>query len=106
MATHGRDSRPDIQEEHHVDIARAEQVFHDLERRLSRFSQVSVSAAAQPHDPHSGTSTLAEKETDDVEKGEGRFNLKEYLSASNDANQKAGIKHKVSIVAFTTAERT
>lgn len=62
---------------HHVDIQQAEYVFNQLSRSLSQRSQ--------PEKPG------------DVEKSEdaeGRFDLREYLQSSNDANQSAGIKHK------------
>jgi len=66
----------------HVDVAKAEQEFHALERRLS----------ARGASPESSVSTGV-----DAEKGEDQsqpFNLREYLASSNDANQQAGIKHK------------
>ncbi|KAJ7596495.1 ABC-2 type transporter-domain-containing protein [Mycena floridula] len=64
-----------------IDVVAAEEQFNALARRLSR-----------PADDDSSTNAA------DVEKGkEGvnePFNLREYLTASNDANQAAGIKHK------------
>jgi len=72
-------------QQHHVDIQQAEKAFNALEKQLTKHSESSGS-----------TATRKEK---DVEKGtEGdvdRFDLREYLSSSNDANQRAGIKHKV-----------
>jgi ATP-binding cassette subfamily G (WHITE) protein 2 (SNQ2) len=64
----------------HVDIASAEAKFNELARELSRHSEL-------------------EKPTADVEKGDGAenggaFDLREYLTSSNDANDAAGIKHK------------
>ena len=74
--------------QHHVDIAKAEAAFHDLERTFSQRS----SKQSKP-----STSTL--KANYDAEKAEPSpedqpFDLREYLSSSNDANQSAGIKHK------------
>jgi hypothetical protein len=62
----------------HVDVASAEAQFNDLARELSRHSEPKTSDA-------------------DVENGdvaEGVFDLREYLTSSNDANDAAGIKHK------------
>jgi len=67
---------------HHVDVEQAEAVFNDLARQLSRRSESSASTAAVRD---------LEKDGDAV----ARFDLREYLSSSNDANQQAGIKHKV-----------
>ncbi|KAF8899244.1 ABC-transporter [Infundibulicybe gibba] len=71
-----------------VDVHRAEQEFNALSRRLSARSD-----QAKQRDSKSTLNT-----THDVEKGvsDGShvFNLRDYLSSSNDANQKAGIKHK------------
>lgn len=71
--------------EHHVDVVEAEARFNELSRQLTLRSQGSPS----------------ETEADfkkDIEKGEAEretgFDLREYLSSSNDANQAAGIKHK------------
>lgn len=72
-----------------IDVQEAEREFADLSRRLS----------APKSDVYS-TSTVDGNGSKDLEKGgqnerEGVFDLKEYLSASNDANQAAGLKHKV-----------
>ncbi|EPQ60137.1 hypothetical protein GLOTRDRAFT_67504 [Gloeophyllum trabeum ATCC 11539] len=56
-----------------VDVNRAEATFNELSRRLS---QKSVSKDA------------------DLEKGKAAFDLREYLTSSNDAHQQAGIRHK------------
>lgn len=74
---------------HHVDVQRAEDIFNELSRQLSRRST---------EDPNrTRTGSLADKARD-LEKlgteGEERFDLREYLQSSNDANQSAGIKHK------------
>ncbi|KAF9010854.1 ABC-2 type transporter-domain-containing protein [Cyathus striatus] len=70
--------------DHHVNVTEAEAQFNALSRQLSQRSQAANS-----------DSTAA---GNDLEKGSpkdgGRFDLREYLTSSNDANQKAGIKHK------------
>lgn len=77
---------------HHVNVARAEEEFNALSRQLTVTSQME----RQKSKASSGTA-----EGKDIEKGgdtsEGyeQFNLREYLTSSNDANQQAGIKHKV-----------
>lgn len=60
-----------------VDVQAAESEFNELARRLSR--------------PQSSDTVQI-----DLEKGqkEESFDLREYLSSSNDAHQQAGIKHK------------
>jgi len=72
---------------HPVDIARAESAFNELSRQLTIRSEAAMSTK-------STDSTAASK---DIEKGtdSDRFDLREYLTSSNDANQRAGIKHKV-----------
>lgn len=68
----------------HIDVRRAEEEFNTLSRQLSNRTANSI-----------------KKSTDashDLEKGadeEGHFDLREYLTSSNDANQRAGIRHKV-----------
>ena len=69
------------QTEHHVDVQQAEAAFQALARQLSSQSQ-SIGSTAAGQD--------LEKADEDA-----RFDLREYLSSSNDANQRAGIKHKV-----------
>ena len=67
-----------------VDIAQAEAAFNDLSRKLSESSRLGKIVSNSP-------SHL------DIEKGpnvEKPFDLREYLSSSNDANEAAGIKHK------------
>lgn len=65
-----------------IDVAQAESDFHQLERSLSRYQ----------HETRGITSQDIEKAED--EKSGEQFDLREYLSSSNDANQQAGIKHK------------
>lgn len=77
-----------------VNVAAAKEEFAELSRQLSRKST--------GINDRNSTSTAKDspRESKDLEKGEladnsGSFDLKEYLSSSNDANQSAGIKHKV-----------
>ncbi|KAJ7070657.1 ABC-2 type transporter-domain-containing protein [Mycena amicta] len=69
-----------------VNVAQAEAAFHELARQLSRRSQVGASPSATTHT------------ASDIEKGkeepEEPFDLREYLTTSNDAQQQAGINHK------------
>ncbi|KIK62247.1 hypothetical protein GYMLUDRAFT_42191 [Collybiopsis luxurians FD-317 M1] len=64
----------------HVDVASAERQFKELSRQLSRQSQSQKTVTANS----------------DLEKGavEDAFDLREYLTSSNDANQREGIQHK------------
>ena len=77
-----------------VDVLQAEAEFTQLRRVLSSSNSGDRAIRAQsptlqpeylPHD--------LEKAPGDVE-AEERFDLREYLSSSNDASQAAGIKHK------------
>lgn len=76
----------------HVDIEQAEDTFNELARQLSRQSV--------PNGNQSGRSSrTASVYGGDLEKGEkakgdAPFDLREYLTSSNDANEAAGIKHK------------
>lgn len=71
-----------------IDVAEAEAEFNQLSRALSRRS-VAQSQSDNEKDF---------KEHRDVEKGaegaEEPFDLRAYLSSSNDARQEAGIQHK------------
>ena len=75
-----------------VDVAQAEAEFNALSRQLTKRSEL---ARQQSKSQSSVAGTLQQ----DVEKARvdesDRFDLREYLTSSNDANQKAGIKHKV-----------
>ncbi|KAI0059439.1 hypothetical protein BV25DRAFT_1828964 [Artomyces pyxidatus] len=69
---------------HHVDVADAEAQFNELSRQFSLQSPKIENEF---------------KQSEDVEKGPGHetedaFDLREYLTSSNDANQAAGIRHK------------
>jgi ATP-binding cassette subfamily G (WHITE) protein 2 (SNQ2) len=76
-----------------VNIERAETSFHELSRQLTQGTVVDdkEQAVGDSHATGSG-------KTRDVEKGaldaEQPFDLREYLTSSNDANERAGIKHK------------
>ena len=73
----------------HVDIKQAENTFNELSRQLSRHS-ARIDQSKQ-------TSRTASVYSGDLEKGDETdrpFDLREYLTSSNDANQAAGIKHK------------
>jgi hypothetical protein len=74
----------------HTDAAvdRAREEFNALERSLTSHSRKSVKKSA------SNDSSDVEKAPAEDE-DEERFDLREYLTSSNDANQGAGIKHKV-----------
>lgn len=73
----------------HIDVRRAEEEFNTLSRQLSNNSVRKSTDSF--HDPEKGL---------DVD--EEYFNLREYLTSSNDANQKAGIRHKVITRNFVT----
>jgi ATP-binding cassette, subfamily G (WHITE), member 2, SNQ2 len=68
-----------------VNIEQAESAFHELSRQLSQGTFVD--------DREQGVATAK-----DIEKGlsdpEQPFDLREYLTSTNDANERAGIKHK------------
>jgi hypothetical protein len=66
-----------------VNIEQAENAFHELSRQLSQGTFV--------NEREQGAATAK-----DIEKGvsEEPFDLREYLSSSTDANERAGIKHK------------
>ena len=69
-----------------VDVHRAEGQFSRLELELSTSTQSSTSELDRlPKD--------LEKASEEGE-AEERFDLREFLTSSNDANQTAGIKHK------------
>jgi hypothetical protein len=78
------------------DVLRAEAEFNALSSQLTK----------QASDPREGTlkktsSTTLAQSNRDLEKAErpAGFDLREYLTSSNDKNQAAGIKHKVSTLA-------
>jgi hypothetical protein len=74
-----------------VNVARAEAEFNALSRRLTTRSEHAIN-------DEKSQSSLSTRAGKDAEKGEEEpetFDLREYLTSSNDANQRAGIKHKV-----------
>ncbi|EGO05281.1 hypothetical protein SERLA73DRAFT_157866 [Serpula lacrymans var. lacrymans S7.3] len=74
-----------------VDIQQAEATFNELSRQLTARSANALSRTG------SAASTADVNGPQDLEKGGeagAPFDLREYLSSSNDANQRAGIKHK------------
>lgn len=79
-----QDSRPGSSG---IDVVRAENEFHALSRSLSKQSANNKQRLS--------TTTIA---SHDVEKANvdaaEQFDLRDYLTSSNDANQNAGIKHK------------
>ena len=73
-----------------VDIRQAEAEFTQLQRTLSRPTYDDHARSTKSdHIPKD-----LEKAPDDVTDPEDRFDLREYLTSSNDASQAAGIKHK------------
>lgn len=87
---------------HGVDVAFAEKEFKELERKLSQRPAATQGSGSdsdnnEKQDWSANVRTAAASaEGEDLEKGDERFDLREYLTASNDENQSAGIKHKVS----------
>ncbi len=73
-----------------VDIARAEEEFYALSRQLTARAEAAVEKASQL-----SVSTRAGKDSEKGDNAQEVFDLREYLTSSNDANQNAGIKHKV-----------
>ena len=77
-----------------VNVEQAESSFHELSRQLSQESTVGggKDRGTQKSRGDDG------KKGNDLEKGsldlEEPFNLREYLTSSNEANERAGIKHK------------
>jgi len=78
-----------------VNIEKAENSFNELSRQLT---QGTVVDDREHGDEDSRVPTSMGKRARDLEKGgvdlEEPFNLREYLTSSNDANERAGIKHK------------
>lgn len=70
-------------EGHHVNVQQAEDTFNELSRALSRKSTHKSTRSDSSADLEKGSADGTEP-----------FDLREYLTSSNDANQSAGIKHK------------
>ena len=89
MADTPGDDRTLRADEHHVNVQEAENVFNELSRALSR--------RGDDADLKGTDSRTSGDHPNDIEKGgieEEAFDLRDYLTSSNDANQSAGIKHK------------
>lgn len=86
-ASNSGDLMPPKQAHTDAVVDRAREEFNALERSLTSHSKKSVKKTS------SNDSSDVEKAA--AEDEEERFDLREYLTSSNDANQEAGIKHKV-----------
>ncbi|KAF4578418.1 hypothetical protein EYR36_000225 [Pleurotus pulmonarius] len=75
---------PNDVEGHHVDVASAKRSFNELSRQMSGLIK------KKSQDTMLGGPDVEKASEEDVEP----FDLREYLTSSNDANQAAGIKHK------------
>ncbi|KAG9313864.1 pleiotropic drug resistance ABC transporter [Chiua virens] len=80
----------DINPVSHVDIEEAEGTFNELARQLSGQS----TSHAHPSKQTSRTASIYAGDLEKGDKAEKPFDLREYLTSSNDANEAAGIKHK------------
>lgn len=84
----------------HVDIQEAEETFDELVRQLSRHSQIrnvhrsNLTSKTASVTSHTGAPDVEKGKLDSEDGDEQPFDLREYLTSSNDANQAAGIKHK------------
>ncbi|KAL1694829.1 P-loop containing nucleoside triphosphate hydrolase protein [Schizophyllum commune] len=84
------ESLVEVLDDHHVDVADAEKNFHNLARKLSHKSR----SQRTLHNNHDSTTTVG-GDPEMGKTGEDEvFDLREYLTSSNDAQQAAGIKHK------------
>jgi hypothetical protein len=93
-----------------VDISRAEHEFFEFSQQLRRRSAAEAwnnasgeTIAAAPTLPTSTSDPTVDVDIEKAEKAaqsEGGFDLREYLTSSNDAYQQAGIKHKVRMVSL------
>lgn len=85
--------RQDIQPaEDHIDVDHAEAEFDQLQRALSKpdYGEGTKTIASTPQQEK----ILKDIETASLAPPVERFDLREYLTSSNDASQAAGIKHK------------
>ncbi|KAH9031530.1 ABC-2 type transporter-domain-containing protein [Lactarius pseudohatsudake] len=75
-----------------VNVEQAESSFHELSRQLSQGTTVGERDRTQKSRGEDG------QKSNDLEKGslelDQPFDLREYLTSSNEANERAGIKHK------------
>jgi ATP-binding cassette, subfamily G (WHITE), member 2, SNQ2 len=78
-----------------VDVNQAKNEFNELSRQLTQRTVTGENEHGIQNAP-----TFASADGQDLEKGDGTsgverpFDLREYLTSSNDANEAAGIKHK------------
>jgi len=82
-----------------VDVDSAKVEFLQLEKQLSNLPLDSTSASSSSDDLEKATPQEA---------ASSRFDLREYLQSSNDANQNAGIQHKARfscVFPYTKTER-
>lgn len=89
---------------HHVDVASAERTFNELSRTMSIRTQVERSGVIKTKSQE--TMWGGQDVEKAIEEGEEPFDLREYLTSSNDANQSAGIKHKVGFHRFSNVSLT
>lgn len=75
-----------------VDVRQAETQFNQLQRQLSRPDHDLDAQPPSPQPEH--PSKDLERASDGGDEADERFDLREYLTSSNDASQAAGIKHK------------
>ena len=77
-----------------VNIEKAENSFNELSRQLTQGTVVDDNE----HEDSRVPTAVGNRMTRDLEKAdvdlEQPFDLREYLTSSNDANERAGIKHK------------
>lgn len=76
-----------------IDVVRAERDFNTISRRFSH------KPAEKWEQPSTSTVNAPDSDEKDLEKADPEsdvFDLREYLTSSNDANQNAGIRHKAS----------
>lgn len=76
----------------HVNIRQAEEEFTQLQRQLTHHDREGHAQSSTPQPEHL-PKDLEKAPSNDVE-AEELFDLREYLTSSNDASQAAGIKHK------------
>ncbi|TFY58327.1 hypothetical protein EVG20_g8195 [Dentipellis fragilis] len=89
-------AEPSIDPHAGVNVQEAENEFYTLSRQLTQATAVSGISFQRSRGAADGSEKSIEKK--DAEKGEfgeaELFDLREYLSSSNEANEAAGIKHK------------
>ena len=86
-------NREDIRPgEDHIDVDHAEAQFNQLQHDLSKpdYGEGTKTISSTPQQEK----TLKDIETASLAPAVERFDLREYLTSSNDASQAAGIKHK------------